>query len=76
MSSGTNPDMPKRVGRRRRWHENMESRFAEGTFVRMLAVLEPKETKTDLVRAAVERELARREAAAGRRAKRRKTTMK
>ena len=39
----------------------MVARFAAGTFVRIEAVLAETEDRTDFVRAAVERELARRE---------------
>jgi hypothetical protein len=49
------------VGRKKRYHEVMSAPFPGGTFVRMLAVRTKGETKTDLVRKAVERELDRRE---------------
>ena len=39
----------------------MQARFPEGTFERIEAVLHDKEDRTDFVRAAVERELERRE---------------
>jgi hypothetical protein len=39
----------------------MQARFPEGTFRRIAAMLEEKEDRTDFVRAAVERELERRE---------------
>jgi len=52
---------PSRVGRKKRWAEDMVARFAEGTFARIQAVLEGKEDRTDFVREAVERELKRRE---------------
>jgi hypothetical protein len=39
----------------------MIARFAAGTFARIEAVLDKDEDRTDLVREAVERELARRE---------------
>jgi hypothetical protein len=44
-----------------RWSEDMVARFAAGTFARIEAVLAAVEDRTDFVRAAVERELARRE---------------
>jgi hypothetical protein len=52
------------VGRKKRWSEDMQARFKAGTFARMKVVLKDEEDRTDLVRAAVERELARRERAA------------
>jgi hypothetical protein len=48
------------VGRLKRWTEEMQARFEEGTFARIAAVLKTGEDRTDLVRAAVERELSRR----------------
>jgi len=53
--------IPKRVGRKKRWAEDMQARFPEGTFARIEAVLEDAEDRTDFVREAVERELKRRE---------------
>lgn len=49
------------MGRKKLWEEDMQARFAKGTLKRMEAALEKGETKTDLVREAVERELKRRE---------------
>lgn len=49
------------VGRKKRWSEDMQARFREGTFERIAAVLEGSEDRTDFVREAVERELKRRE---------------
>ena len=54
--------MPTRVGRKKRWNEDMVARFREGTFGRIANVLEKNEDRTDFVRAAVERELKWREA--------------
>jgi len=51
---------PSRVGRKKRWEEDMVARFAEGTFARIAAVLTDKEDRTDFVREAVRRELERR----------------
>jgi hypothetical protein len=56
-------DTPSRVGRKKRWNEDMQARFPEGTFERIAAVLEKDEDRTDFVRKAVTRELARRESA-------------
>lgn len=53
---------PARVGRKKRWSEDMQARFPEGTFERIAAVLIEHEDRTDFVREAVERELERREA--------------
>jgi hypothetical protein len=53
---------PKRIGRPRRWAEDMQARFPAGTFKRIEAVLRADEDRTDFVREAVERELHRREA--------------
>jgi hypothetical protein len=50
-----------RVGRKKRWSEDMLARFPEGTFARIEAALEEREDRTDFVREAVERELRRRE---------------
>jgi hypothetical protein len=49
------------MGRKKMWSENMEARFPEGTFARISAVLDENEDRTGFVRAAVERELKRRE---------------
>jgi hypothetical protein len=49
------------MGRKKRWAEDMQARFEEGTFDRIEAVLAEGEDRTDFVRDAVERELKRRE---------------
>lgn len=49
------------MGRKKMWAEDMQARFQEGTFDRIEAVLDDGEDRTDFVRAAVERELRRRE---------------
>lgn len=54
-------DTPRRVGRIKRWAEDMQARFAAGTFARIAAVLRDGEDRTDFVRDAVSRELERRE---------------
>ena len=51
----------KPTGRPRKWAEDMVARFPAGTFERIEAVLGQDEDRTDFVRAAVERELRRRE---------------
>ncbi len=51
------------MGRKKLWSEDMQARFPPGTFDRIEAVLEDGEDRTTFVRAAVERELKRRERA-------------
>ena len=53
--------MPRRMGRKKQWAEDMQARFPEGTFSRISAVLSDGEDRTDFVREAVDRELKRRE---------------
>jgi hypothetical protein len=53
--------MAKQMGRPRQWAEDMQARFPAGTFNRIAAVLGEDEDRTDFVRAAVEREIARRQ---------------
>jgi len=48
------------MGRRKRWSEEMQARFEEGTFARISEALGDGEDRTDFVRLAVERELHRR----------------
>ena len=48
------------MGRVRLWSEDMGARFAEGTFAKIDRHREKDETRTDFVRAAVEREIDRR----------------
>jgi hypothetical protein len=48
----------------KKWFDAMMARLPAGTFDRMDAVRGPAEDRTDFVRAAVERELKRRERAA------------
>jgi hypothetical protein len=49
------------MGRKKRWAEDMQARFQDGTFERIEAVLGEDEDRTDFIREAVERELKRRE---------------
>jgi hypothetical protein len=49
------------MGRKKRWSEDMQARFPEGTFDRIEACLADGEDRTDFIREAVERELRRRE---------------
>ena len=67
MTQNLISDTPSRVGRKKRWNEDMQARFPEGTFERIAAVIKKDEDRTDFVRKAVERELARRESARRRR---------
>lgn len=48
------------MGRLKRWTEEMQARFEEGTFAKIANVLKTGEDRTDFVRSAVERELSRR----------------
>jgi hypothetical protein len=47
------------MGRRRINVEQIPARLPEGTLARMDAVLKPKEKRADLIRRAIEREIAR-----------------
>lgn len=49
------------MGRKKRWSEDMQARFPEGTFERIAVVLKETEDRTEFVRIAVENELKRRE---------------
>ena len=60
------------MGRKRKWVEDAVARFPEGTFARINAVLGKTEDRTDFIREAVERELARRELEAKRLSKKRR----
>ena len=48
------------MGRKKRWAEDMQARFLEGTFARIAPLLGKDEDRTDFVRDAVEREIKRR----------------
>lgn len=60
---------PQRMGRKKQWAEDMQARFAEGTFDRIAVLLQDGEDRTDFVRVAVEREIEAREREARRSAK-------
>jgi hypothetical protein len=49
------------MGRRKRWAEDMQARFEEGTFAKIAQALRLEENRTDFVRTAVMLELRRRE---------------
>ena len=51
------------VGRKKTNFEQMPARFPDGTLERIDAALDPDENRADFLRAAVERELKRRERA-------------
>lgn len=61
LNRAVTSDTPRRMGRKLRYPEKMIAALPPGTFERMASVLRESEDKTDLVREAVERELARRE---------------
>lgn len=54
-------DMPRRVGRKKLWSENINLTLPEGAKARMDAALEEGEDRLDLIRTAIEKELKRRE---------------
>lgn len=53
--------MPRRMGRKKLWAENVNLTLPEGAKARMDAALEDGEDRLDLIRAAIESELKRRE---------------
>jgi hypothetical protein len=53
------------VGRKKLWSENINLTLPEGAKARMDAALEEGEDRLDLIRAAIDRELKRRERAKG-----------
>lgn len=65
MTSGADVAIRPRMGRKKRWHDVMVSKFPAGTFGRIAVVLrkdgDREEDRTDFVREAVEREIERRE---------------
>jgi hypothetical protein len=56
------------MGRKKRYSEDMQARFPDGTFAEITELLDEGEDRTDFVREAVRREIERR-----RRAKKRKS---
>jgi hypothetical protein len=66
MTPGESVAIKPRMGRKKRWHDVMGAKFPAGTFERIAALLGEKEDRTDFVRQAVEREIERRQMAAGR----------
>jgi hypothetical protein len=59
--SGGGEQAKRVVGRKKQWTERIQLPLAEGTTERIDSVLEPDEVRLDLIRAAIERELKRRE---------------
>jgi hypothetical protein len=66
MTPGESVAIKPRMGRKKRWHDVMGAKFPAGTFERIATLLGEKEDRTDFVRHAVEREIERRQMAAGR----------
>lgn len=55
--------MPRKMGRKKLWAENVNLTLPEGAKARMDAALEDGEDRLDLIRKAIDRELKRREKA-------------
>lgn len=56
-------DKPRRMGRTKLWHENVNLTLPKGAKARMDAVLAEGEDRLDLIRSAIEKEVTRRERA-------------
>lgn len=56
-------DIPRRMGRKKLWEENINLTLPKGAKARMDAALVEGEDRLDLIRTAIERELKRREKA-------------
>jgi hypothetical protein len=54
-------DIPRKMGRKKLWAENVNLTLPEGAKARMDAALEEGEDRLDLIREAIETELKRRE---------------
>lgn len=59
---------PRRMGRTKLWHENINLTLPKGAKARMDAALRDGEDRLDLIRDAIEKELQRREREAKRKA--------
>lgn len=55
--------MPRKMGRKKLWAENVNLTLPEGAKARMDAALEEGEDRLDLIRTAIDRELTKREKA-------------
>ena len=53
--------MPRRMGRKKEWTEQLRLPLAEGTTARIDAVLADGEPRLDMIREAIDREIKRRE---------------
>lgn len=53
--------IPKRMGRKKLWAENINLTLPEGAKAKMDSLLNPGEDRLDLIREAIEREIKRRE---------------
>jgi hypothetical protein len=67
MTQEANVAKTPRMGRKLRWPERTAIKLGAGTFERIAAVLDEDEDRMMFMRQAVEREIARREAAGKRR---------
>lgn len=54
------PDMPRGVGRKKEWTEQLRLPLAEGTTAKIDSVLADKEPRLDMIREAIDREIKRR----------------
>jgi hypothetical protein len=61
MTPASNVAIRPRMGRKLRWPERVMAKLAAGTLARIAAVLEKKEVRTAFLRAAIEREIERRQ---------------
>lgn len=61
LTPASSPRTCRRMGRKQINHEQTPARFSEGTLSRIDATLAAREKRSDFIRVAVERELARRE---------------
>jgi hypothetical protein len=72
MTQETSVTKTSRMGRKKRWPERTAIKFAAGTFERITAVLADGEDRMAFMREAVQREIERRQKAAGERKQQRK----
>jgi hypothetical protein len=61
MTMAAESTIQPRMGRKMRWPESIRAKFAFGTLARIAHVLGKDEVRLDFIRAAVDRELERRE---------------
>lgn len=60
MTANHIPDTPRRMGRKKLWHEAVNLTLPEGAKARMDAVLNEGEDRLEMIREAIEREIKRR----------------